>query len=58
MKQVEAAGKKIDDAIKAGLAELGVSLSEVNVEILDQGGFFRKAKVRLSLIEDEAKPVK
>ena len=58
MKQVEAAGKKIDDAIKAGLAELGVSLSEVNVEILDQGGFFRKAKVRLSLIEDEAKPGK
>lgn len=58
MKQVEAAGKKIDDAIKAGLAELGVSLSEVNVEILDQGGFFRKAKVRLTLIEEDVKPVK
>ena len=53
MKQIEATGKKIDDAINAGLKELGVTLSEVNVEILEQGGFFRKAKVRLTVEEDE-----
>lgn len=53
MKQIEATGKKIDDAINAGLKELGVTLSEVNVEILEQGGFFRKAKVRLTVEDDE-----
>lgn len=53
MKQIEATGKKIDDAINAGLKELGVTLSEVNVEILEQGGFFRKAKVRLTIEDDE-----
>ena len=53
MKEVEMTGKKIDDAIKAGLKELGVSLAEVNVEILQQGGLFRKAKVRLTVVEDE-----
>lgn len=62
MKQIEATGKKIDDAINAGLKELGVTLSEVNIEILEQGGFFRKAKVRLTVEDDEdlfvKKPVK
>lgn len=53
MKQIEATGKKIDDAINAGLKELVVTLSEVNVEILEQGGFFRKAKVRLTVEDDE-----
>lgn len=53
MKQIEATGKKIDDAINAGLKELGVTLSEINVEILEQGGFFRKAKVRLTVEDDE-----
>ena len=53
MKQIEATGKKIDDAINAGLKELGVTLSEVNVEILEQGGFFHKAKVRLTVEDDE-----
>ena len=53
MKEVEMTGKKIDDAIKAGLKELGVSLAEVNVEILQQGGLFRKAKVRLTVVEDD-----
>ena len=53
MEQIEATGKKIDDAINAGLKELGVTLSEVNVEILEQGGFFRKAKVRLTVEDDE-----
>lgn len=53
MKQIEATGKKIDDAIKEGLKILGVSLAEVDVEVLEQGGIFRKAKVRLTVTEDD-----
>ena len=53
MKQIEATGKKIDDAINAGLKELGVTLSEVNVEILEQGGFFRKAIQRQQRIQGQ-----
>lgn len=49
MKQVETTAKKLDDAIQEGLKILGVSFAEVNVEVLDQGGFFRKARVRLTV---------
>ncbi len=60
MKQVETTAKKLDDAIQEGLKILGVSFAEVNVEVLDQGGFFRKAKVRLTVEggEDEKPEVK
>jgi spoIIIJ-associated protein len=53
MKTIEATGKKLNDAIQNGLAELGVTLDEVDVEILESGGFFKKAKVRLTVIEEE-----
>ena len=53
MKTIEATGKKLDDAIKNGLAELGVTLDDVDVEILESGGWFKKAKVRLTVIEDD-----
>lgn len=53
MKTIEATGKKLDDAIKSGLAELGVTLDEVDVEIIESGGWFKKAKVRLTVIEEE-----
>ena len=53
MKTVESTGKKLDDAIKNGLAELGVTLDDVDVEIIESGGFFKKAKVRLTVIEEE-----
>ncbi|MDE7164878.1 MAG: Jag N-terminal domain-containing protein [Clostridiales bacterium] len=49
----EFTAKKVDDAIKLGLAQLGASLDEVKVEVLDQGGLFRKAKVRLTLEREE-----
>lgn len=51
---IEVTAKKVDDAIKQGLAELGASLDEVQVEILESGGLFRKAKVRLTLEREEA----
>lgn len=51
---IEVAAKKVEDAIKQGLEQLGASLDEVNVEVLEQGGLFRKAKVRLTLERDQA----
>lgn len=53
---IEVTAKKVDDAIKQGLAQLGASLDEVNVEVLEQGGLFRKAKVRLTLEREEEQP--
>lgn len=50
---IEVSAKKIDDAIKQGLAQLGAELDQVNVEVIESGGLFRKAKVRLTL-EDKA----
>lgn len=46
---IEVTAKKIDDAINQGLKQLGATLDEVNVEVVDAGGLFRKAKVRLTL---------
>lgn len=55
---IEITAKKVEDAIKQGLDQLGASLDEVNVEIIESGGLFRKAKVRLTLERDEkAAPV-
>ncbi len=50
---VEVTAKKIDDAIKQGLEQLGIGLDEVNVEVLESGGLFKKAKVRLTLEREE-----
>lgn len=46
---IEVTAKKVEDAINQGLAQLGVGLDEVNVEVVEAGGLFRKAKVRLTL---------
>ena len=61
MKSIEMTAKTTEDAISAGLQELGVSLSEVKVDILEEGskglfGLFgsRPAKVRLTLTEEDA----
>lgn len=63
LRSVEVTAKKVDDAIKQGLEQLGVRLDEVNVEVLDAGGLFRKAKVRLTLdlppeSDESGEPVK
>lgn len=50
---IEVSAKKVDEAIKQGLAQLGVTLEDVTVEVLDAGGLFRKAKVRLTVDGDE-----
>lgn len=59
MNTIESTGKNIDEAIKAGLSKLSedcgkeISLDDVDVEILSSGGFFKKAKVILTVSEDE-----
>lgn len=50
---IEATGRKVNDAIEAGLTQLGKSLSDVEVEIIDHGGIFRKAKVRITVEGEE-----
>lgn len=50
---IEVTAKKVDDAINQGLKQLGAELDDVKVEVLESGGIFRKAKVRLTL-ETEA----
>ena len=46
---IEVTAKKVDDAIKQGLEQLGATLDDVTVEVVDAGGLFRKAKVKLTL---------
>ncbi|MCL2621749.1 MAG: Jag N-terminal domain-containing protein [Firmicutes bacterium] len=51
MEAKEFLGKTIDEAINTGLMELGVTESDVDVEIVSQGGFLKKAKVLLTVKE-------
>ncbi|MCH5161940.1 MAG: KH domain-containing protein [Clostridiales bacterium] len=55
---IEVSAKKVDDAIKQGLEQLGATLDDVKVEVVDSGGFLRKAKVRLTLETEETAPEK
>ncbi len=48
MKSIECVGKDIEEALNKGLAELDCRLDDVNVEIVEHPGIFRKAKVRLT----------
>ena len=64
MKTYEASAKTQEEAIALGLEKLGVSISDVTVEILDEGskglfGLFgsRLAKVRLTVKEIEEDPL-
>ena len=50
MEIVESTGKNIQDAIDNGLNELGTTIDNVKVEIISEGGMFKKAKVRLQKI--------
>ena len=56
MKTYEYQGRSVEEAIDAGLEELGVTIGDVNVVVLEEGakrlvGLFgsRLAKVRLEL---------
>lgn len=59
MKSIEMTGKTVEDAVKAGLRELGCDSSDVVIDVLHMGspglfGMFGKlAKVRLTVKEDD-----
>jgi len=64
MKTYESSAKTVEEAISSGLEALGAAISDVNVEIIDEGskglfGLFgsRLAKVRLTLKETEEDPL-
>ncbi len=48
IKSYEFTGKTPEDAILEGLKTLGITREEAEIEILEQGGFFKKAKVSMS----------
>ena len=45
--QIEATGKSVEIAIQNGLLECGMKREDVEVQVLDEGGMFKKAKVLL-----------
>ena len=64
MRTYESSAKTIEEAISAGLEKLGVSISDVTIDVLEEGskglfGLFgsRQAKVRLTMKEDELDPL-
>lgn len=59
MLSCEGIGKNIEQAIENALFELKAPREDVDIKILDEGGFFRKAKVLVSISEDaKAKYIK
>ena len=56
MKVLQVTAKSVEKAIEQGLKELGKSQEEVDIKILEEGGFFKKAKIELIYEgEDEMK---
>jgi spoIIIJ-associated protein len=49
MDMIECKGKTVDEAVFSGLIKMDLSIDEVKIEILDEGGgLFKSAKVRLT----------
>ena len=49
MKKIQITAKTVQKAIEQGLKELNATQEEVDIKILEEGGFFKKAKVELIL---------
>ena len=52
MLSCEGIGKNIEQAITNALLELKASREDVDIKILEEGGFFKKAKVLVTISED------
>lgn len=55
---VTVSAKSLDEAITKGCAELGVALDEVDFEVVDEGGMFRKMQVKVTVKNAEQAEVK
>ena len=53
MKEITVSAKPLDEAITKGCAELGVGIDEVDFEVVDEGGMFRKMQVKLTVKNNE-----
>lgn len=54
---IESKGKTVDEAVFSGLLKMDMSIDEVNIEILDEGGsLFKSAKVKLTKKQDISVP--
>lgn len=60
MKKIVVSAKNVQKAIDEALKQLGVNQEDVDIHILDEGGFFRKAKVEVScdFLDDETEKAK
>ena len=47
-KSVEFIGKKVELAVEAGLKELGITIDDADIKIIDRGGLLKKAKVLIT----------
>jgi len=52
MRECEATGKNIEQAVQNALLELKASREDVDIKILSEGGFLKKARVLVSISED------
>lgn len=52
MKSCEATGKTIEQAVQNALLELKAAREDVDIKVLSEGGFLKKAKVLVSISED------
>lgn len=49
MNSIEVSAKNVDQAIEIGLFKLNVTRDDVNIIVLDEGGLFEKAKIKMVL---------
>ncbi|HBB44520.1 MAG TPA: hypothetical protein DCZ34_00115, partial [Clostridiales bacterium] len=54
MKSYEFTAKSVEKAIQEGLKTLGKNQEDVDIKIISEGGFFKKAKVVIN-VEEEIK---
>jgi spoIIIJ-associated protein len=59
MDMIESKGKTVDEAVFSGLLKMDLSIDEVDIEILDEGGgLFKSARVRMTKKTDSDMPGK
>ena len=56
MKSIETKAKSLHEAIEEAVAKLGVPQEDLTIEILEQGGMFKKACIRATVKESAATP--
>ncbi len=57
MVTIEKEGKTVDEAIAQGLLQLGMTADEVDIEVVREGGFLKKALVKITTRETKAEIV-